>query len=470
MTLVRNLPQLLSGNNKLVFILFCWLFFTGCSRKTFVVDSPQIIKPEKKPNPDTTDIVSIDKKTKSLDTIQWNDVSEANPPIKTPETNVDVRDKNPTGTIGKFVKDQYNVRLLIPLNSVLYNETTLTTNRFVQFYAGVLMALEELEKKGSKLTLHVTDTGTPNFKIADEVKSIENNPPDLIIGPFEREDLKLIASEAQKREITVVSPWQTSTKITKENDFYIQMKPNLKEHFLKITEHVCKHYQQGEVIVITHNNQEGVSWYNFFNDAANKYSNQNSFLTHFAVSSDSLVSPNTAFVNLFKTKSPKAIILPYYSYNDEAKLYSVIRRLSADKGINEVVVYGMPLMIESERIDYEFYSSLNIRVAMSEFVYADDYNVRLFKRKFLDFFGELASVDAIKGYDVMMFIGQNMKQYGSKFQEAIVQEKQYFLQTQVELQKTISDDSKKNPGEFDFFENKHILIIEFKQNGFQILE
>lgn len=269
----------------------------------------------------------------------------------------------------------------------------------------------------------------------------------------------------------MVSPWQTSTKITNENEYYIQLKPNLKEHFAKISEHVCRTYEAGEVTVITHNNQDGKAWFKFFSETAQKTTGNKNYLNHYTVSEDSLQSPNTAFVTMFADNPPKAVILPYYSYNDEEKLYSIVRRLSSDKAKHDVVVYGMPLLHDSERIDYEYFSTLNVRIAISDFMDESKYEVKNFKRKYFEMFGEIAGSDAIKGYDVFMFIGKNMMEYGSKFQEYIINQKQNYIMADFKIQKSVSESEKSREKlDFDFFENKEIQIIEFRESGFTVID
>lgn len=93
------------------------------------------------------------------------------------------------------LKDEYNVTLLIPLNSDA--QTFPSESRFVHFYAGALRALETLDEEGIKLNVQVIDTEEGNYKIKDNLKDLLTENTDLIIGPFEREDLKVLADECK---------------------------------------------------------------------------------------------------------------------------------------------------------------------------------------------------------------------------------------------------------------------------------
>lgn len=72
-------------------------------------------------------------------------------------------------------------------------------------------------------------------------------------------------------------------------------------------------------------------------------------------------------------------------------------------------------------------------------------------------FGEIAGHDAVKGYDVFMFIGKNLEEYGSKFQEHIISQRQNYLMSDFEIHKSVSDEEKSRVNiDFDFLKiNKY---------------
>lgn len=468
MTSAQNHPQPSSGNNYIYHTLLLFSAWFGCSQKI----QPSLMQS----HPSETQVFQKDtfkpdqKIILPVDTLHWIDVSEKNLSIREPLEKI-TPGKELAGNLTNVFKENYNIQLFIPLNSLQYSSNALSENRFLQFYSGVLLALEDLEKEGASLRIKVEDTGIKNYNIYNTWPFIKNDEIDAIIGPFERDDLKFITSEAALKKVMVISPWQTSTKITTQNPYYIQLKPNLKEHFKRMVEHACTNYSPDQVMIVTHEGQEGQSWYNYMNEVCSVYLGTNENLRHFTVHEDSLISPNTAFVNVFKNNPPQAIILPYYSFNDEQKLYEVVRRLIVDKNNSKVTLYTMPLFLESDKIDFEFYNSFITRVAISDFVDENSYNVRQFKRKYYELFGEICGPDALKGYDVMMFTGKNLFQHGTNFQSSVTGTKLKYLQTQIELQETKGETNANNEvNSFDFYENKHISIIEFKTSGFDIID
>lgn len=480
MTSAQSHRQLLSGNKKLLFLIIATLASSctvpknsGQNKDIQIVSAGKSKEKVQDPKADSNSQPEMAKKTNTLptkpaknsnflkvDTIKWTDVSDKYPAIiSTEHKKVEFRD-------GYDFKDEYKLKLLIPLNSD--SNTLPGDSRFVHFYAGILKGLETLDDEGVKLLVEVVDTEEGDIKITDRINQVLDDSTDLVIGPFERDDVKAFADLCKVKSIPLVSPWQTSTKITNENPYYIQMKPNLKEHFLKIAETTSAQYKKGEVVIIGRNNKETNSWINFFNESAFGLSGTKDFFAGYFVHEDSLNSSAAVFNKLYKSNI-KAVIIPNYSYNDENFIYSCLRKLSAEKGGRQITLFGMPILFDSDRIDFDFYHALNINVVMSDFIDQDHGLIREFRRDFLNMFGEIPTSDAVKAYDLILYLGRNLWKYGRNFQNYLENEPALYLESTYHIQKAKSEDSPiaDDPSKFDYFENKHLDIIEFKGNKWQ---
>lgn len=469
MTLAPNHLRPLNGNNFSLYLLIL-LFSCSVPKKTVQTKESQIVIVDKeKKEPTTKEPVYAKQSSKKdtikeqvtrvkVDTVVWTDISNELPPVK----DIKIGGSN-TGEI----KPVYHVKLLIPLNSDSYSDPS--NSRFTHFYAGVLKALDELQHEGVKLEIDVIDTEEGNYKVSENVYNILTSETDLVIGPFEKDDLKLMVEECKIRSITLVSPWQTSTKLTNDNPFYVQIKPNLKDHFAKLAETTSASYQAGEVVIIGKNNKETNSWINYFQQAAAPMTSNKQFYESYFVTSDSLNTGPTAFKRLFKNPKIKAVILPNYSFSDEDFVYACLRRLAAEKGTRAISVYGMPLLYDSDKIDFDFYHALQMKVVMSDFVDENYGVIREFRRDFYDKYGEIPDADAVKAYDLTLYLGRNLWKYGRKFQNYLDNEVTTYLQSTYNIQKARSEDaaSPSDPSKFDYFENKHLDIIEFKGNKWQ---
>ncbi len=458
---VRNHRQLLSGNR--IFFLLLMMSIMACSASKSVVNKKdvQIVKSDsdKKIKRDTIrpedGVIRDDilKNQPKMDTVIWHDISDEKGAVN---------DKNSRDAHFNK-KDSYRINMLIPLNSDEIVDPA--ASRFVQFYAGALLAFEELKQEGVSLNVRVIDTDEGSYQLERHLDELTSDSIDMIIGPFDRDQLRTLAEKCNEKQVYLVSPWQTSSKLTQQNPYYIQMKPNLREHFNKIVQYSLTNYKQGEVVLVGQNTGETKAWFQYFQDEAQLINkNKKEFFGSYFVNLDSLKKGPTAFYNLFKGKNVKAIILPNYSFQDESFVYSCLRRLAAEKGNKTFSVIGMPLLFDSDKVEFEFYHALQIKVAISDFVDKSEEKIKVFRRTFLDKYGEIPTTDAIRGYDLIMYMGRNLYHYGKEFAKYLSRESTSYLQSTYDIQRAYIDVDKMmdDPEHFDYYENKYLDIIGFK--------
>ena len=126
----------------------------------------------------------------------------------------------------------------------------------------------------------------------------------------------------------------------------------------------------------------------------------------------------------------------------------------------------MPIMLESEKINFDYYNSLNMKVARSKFVDEEDGDVIRFKRDFVNKYGALPTDDAYEGYDNLMYIGRNIHEYGKNFQFFLNKDQGYYLQAKYNVVPTRADSPDDLMEKINYFENKNVDIVEFKNNRF----
>ncbi|MCE2789570.1 MAG: ABC transporter substrate-binding protein [Saprospiraceae bacterium] len=359
------------------------------------------------------------------------------------------------------------ILLLIPLNSD--ELTQAASSRFVNYYGGMLMAMSKLQEEGLEIAMTVVDTEEKGVDLAQMKKLIESMSPDLVIGPYKKEDIQELAYLCKNLQIPLVSPWHTSSKITLENPYYIQMKPNLKQHFTMLVKACMQEYGRNEVTVIGLESDDFKTWSDFLQHKAMEDFGVDEYFSMYTVTKDSLMKGPTAFTRFLKKQKPRAVLIPYYSFKDEQVVYQILKRLSSEKGDVPLTVYGMPVIIESDKIEFDQYHLLDMRVVVSDFVDDREAEVRNFRRKYLEKYGEIPTNESVKGYDLMFFLGKNLSGLGRDFASKMQAEPTTFLQSTYQLRETLSDQVVSSPRElqFDFFENKHLDIIEFIDKRWQ---
>jgi ABC-type branched-subunit amino acid transport system substrate-binding protein len=452
---VQNLLQLLNGSKKLrpgciVASLFLLFLF---AENGFASSRMLCLLPDTIP-------VSTDARTPKLriDTVQWRDVTDQMLPIS------DEMNTLTDSIVHSGQEKAYRIQFLIPFGASALADPV--SSRFVHFYAGVLLAIDLLKEEGVSLKVKVTDVGEKDAVWKNNISGVFKDKPDIVVGPLEKDDIKLMMDSCINRKATLISPWYSFTRLPEENPYYIQLKPNLRAHFSRMVEETTARYQKGEVVIVGRKNKDTEAWIQYFQERAVGIAGVQNFYNVYFANNDSISKGPTAFYRLFRNPDIKAIVLPNFSFSDEQWLYNVVRRLAAEKPIFPVTVYGMPVLYESEFIEADILSALNMCVITAEFVDDYDEGVKNFKRLYLETYGEIPAADAVRGYDLMVFIGRSLSRYGPLFQKAMENKAFHGLQSTYILRGPESDMSitAKSSDSPLFYDNTFLELIRFENN------
>jgi hypothetical protein len=412
----------------------------------------------------------IKKDPVRVDTILWEEDI-----VEIPE----IREEDLYKKYGSEFLDIYRVSVILPLetSSLVEDLSTLKSDlsfRFINYYAGIQLALEDLSKKGLSLEVKVHNSSLKSNDGRQFMYELNKFDPHLIIGPYERDLLKEIAAYGKRKMIPVISPWQSSSKIAAKNPYYIQLKPDIKTYYKTMVSSLDKRYIPEQVyLVARENNRSEITRINYLQEvhrsatpSGDGFAEYNNFL----VEEDSLSLGVTAFDSLFVDQFYReiAVVIPNWSYRDEQFIYSCLRKLNAEKQEIRVNVYGMPIMLESDKIGYNLFKSLNMKVVLQGYVDKNDLRVQQFKNRFYETFSALPVNDAFEGYDVMNYIGNNLLVHGTRFQYFLPGSLQQFVQTSFEISPKLLDETilLEDLDDVDYFENSHLDVWEFQYNGF----
>ncbi|HRQ28635.1 MAG TPA: hypothetical protein PLU49_01075 [Saprospiraceae bacterium] len=376
-------------------------------------------------------------------------------------------------------KEVYHIAILLPLSFSDYLPDLMQLEshysyRFLNFYSGLQLGLEELSKKDVSLEVHVLNTKLSDNDFTSIEAELKGLDLDVIIGPFDRELLKEIEQFGKSQDILVISPWQSSTKIAKENPGYIQLLPDVKRYYEAIVQYVDGHFSADRIFLVGRlSEKQEMARLKYLQDLHKANPQSSSSETSYQqvyVNQASFVDGANAFGQIFQNATEEiAVIIPNWSYKDEQFVYSCLRKLNAEKGLTKVNVFGMPLMVNSELVDYNLFKNLNIHIAIEKHVDEEDPAVLEFRQKYLNTYHAIATDDAIEGFDLIQLVGESLKNYGTKFQYFIQGEQLTYLQTSYNLTPAVDEESVffEEVDKVDYFENRHIEIRRFIHNRFE---
>lgn len=124
-------------------------------------------------------------------------------------------------TLGNTTDDNtrtYKIAYLLPF-SIGEKERNVNIERFIDFYRGSLIAMEDIKTSGISLEVYTFDTQLGTSKTQEIVRSKLPKNIDLIIGPAYPEQITQVASFAKKNNIVQVVPF---TSHISNSDRYAQ--------------------------------------------------------------------------------------------------------------------------------------------------------------------------------------------------------------------------------------------------------
>lgn len=452
---VQNLLRQLNGSKYLLFFLMGVIVLGSCSPSKKVINTTNRNDVSKSKNRDNNRKVPVD-------TVRWTEVPENEiPPIVS---------KDGPEIIKKSI---YNIAVGLPFESASFTPEE-TSDRFVQFYAGLQMAMDVLESEGVNIDLTIIDTEGREKILKEKLENLKNLDIDLLIGPYERNCLSLAAEWALEHKTPMVSPWVASNRITKENPFYIQLRPSVRDHYDAIVQEVLKKYDPDQVIVLKRYDGKDDAKVKYIQDYAAALLGKEDGVPfrEFGIEEDSLIHGETYMMDLISTEKPSVFISQNYLFEEDEYVYNTLRKLSAVKGENEVFVYGMPIILDIDKINFSLYKLLNVNVARFRYIDTQSEDIKQFRTDFFARYKSLPSEEAYFGYDVGYFFGNALNKFGTQFNQFLDQEDDIpLLGSRYDIQKTfvddvVSDDYK----DVNFLANKYVEIVRFVNNRFEIVK
>lgn len=445
-------------------ILLIVLLSVGCSTSKSTQKRPSTDQPASKDtrphvyNPSTGKYEPIDDPKEMVDTI-WFREDKKVPPIGSTDSRV----------TGK--KALYEVAFLIPFdaarNSTFSSNTDPKVRRFMHYYAGVRMALQELADSGVKIAATVYDTK----ESPDEAKKIMQGlgNVDAVVGPYESESLQDAALFSSRKKVPVFSPWTPSIPLDTDSPYFIQLTPGLEAHASAIVNFIDTRLPSARVFMVARNDAKEKNRLNLFRDAHAKNKGLTAY-EELIIQDASVNLSNTDVTPLIDPEETTVFIMPFFSRNDEDFVNAFLRKLHAEKESASVYVFGMPQWISFSRLSPDYLESANVHVSTAHFVENKDAGVNAFQKHFMETYGTFPEPAAHQGYTLVNYLGKALDKYGTGFLEVVSDRVKLYGDTDYDLVPVYRNPISEKQNEPNFLENQSIRILQFTGHAFRKAE
>ena len=291
--------------------------------------------------------------------------------------------------------------------------------QFLEFYQGMLVALDELKRTGISSQIDLFNTAKSVAETESVLQERALREADLIIGPVYDDCFAPVAEFAAGNGIPVVSP--LAPVESADNALVFQVAPPAGKKYDKLRDDLSAGRNVIVVSAPTNDAEFAKEIQSYLPDAAHRinYSKDRfagEFENHLSKDKENII------VVLSADESTTEAIL--------ARISSVQNNLIARSTMNPVIrVIGNSRWTRFQSIDKDLYFKLNLRYVTSYYAGRSDEHVANFDRRYVAAFSSLPSLYAYRGYDVTKLFVSSMKLHGREFTSYINEREMPLLQT-----------------------------------------
>lgn len=222
------------------------------------------------------------------------------------------------------------IGVLLPL--VIENiKTDAVNERFQDFYAGFLLAVNEAKQKGVSLEIYTFDTEKSEEKISLILQHPTLKTVDLIIGPAYSNMISLVSDFARENKINTIIPFSSKVPDVVGNPYLFQFNPSSKvesEYFSNLL--IQKYKDENIVFVDLATSSFNDNGYEFSQDIKEILTSKNRSFKVIEAANEQVVQSATVFeagktnILIFNTDKFSALF-PYLSFlNAKAQEYNIL--------------------------------------------------------------------------------------------------------------------------------------------------
>ena len=373
---------------------------------------------------------------------------------------------NPCYYEAKHYERTYNLALLLPLfleeidsieikkELTIEDIAAIPSLRFMDFYAGFMMAIDSMEKRGMNINLFVYDVDSKAEKADKVLYSSELSSMDLIVGPFYGKSFTKFANFAKSYGIPIINPLSTREEVIYNNPFVFKVKPDIKNQLNIITEYLIKNYPESNILLVRGNKYKYRTEVSYIRNMLNKSRPSHIYIPNNIIAetiieqsetgrlltenkllkldefSDKMLD-STYFSNLVKEMVYHSDSVSKLTYNlskvrnnvvvalgdNIVYVKDVTSQLNKQSLHHDITLMGLPEWIDYNEIETSQKLNLKLHCFASSLVDYSDPNVQLWIQEYREKYNSEPTIDnyAFDGFDLAWYFLNALYMSGPNF-------------------------------------------------------
>jgi len=323
---------------------------------------------------------------------------------------------------------------------------------FIEFYEGILIAVDSLKSKGLSVNLYVFDTQGDTNVINNILLLPQMKNLDLIIGPVYSNEVELVSRFSSQHGIKMVSPLSDNLTLTETNPFIFQVSPGFSSQFDELAKSSSEYKDKN--IVLLHN-IDSLQYYNIslLKDKLFNYYTIDTALIDLQFKEVYYTDSIHIIEHALSKTIDNIVIVPS---NDQAFVSLVVTNLNALVSMGyKIKTFGMSRWYRFGNIDPEYFYTLNAHLVVPFYVDYNEKQVKDFIKKYRKLFKSEPDQYVMHGFDIGMYFFTALQNYGSDFQSCIHQHHIDQLQADFRFVKWF---------EYSGYENIGMSVIRYEKD------
>lgn len=352
--------------------------------------------------------------------------------------------------------NQIKVALLLPFMTEEVIPSP-STQRFIEYYEGFLLAVDSLQKAGCSVDLSVYDTGNGTKKVKEILKTDALKEANLIIGAVHNDQIGPVADFAEKNKIKYIIPFTSKNDDVLSNAYIYQVNTPHSYLYAKASQAGCDLFTNDNIILLKiKDNEEKTDFIKAFKAEMKQ---RNISFTEMNYNGETLPSDVEALLKADK----RNIVVPTSSSLDALnKIKSPLRMLAETKPEYILTLFGYPEWQTYTRECLDDFFALNTYI-YSNF-YADNLSADVsnfytnykswYSKSLINIFPKYG----ILGFDTGMFFLGAIHKYGANFEDHLDKIGYKSMQTDFDFHRV---------NNWGGFINTNIFIVHY-QNDYNV--
>lgn len=197
------------------------------------------------------------------------------------------------------------------------------TERFSEFYEGLLLAINDLQASGRRFIIRTYDTDKTEARMQTILMDSALTTVDAIVGPAYPQQVPIVTQFAKEHHIPILIPFTSKVNDLADNEWIMQFNPDETTMALRLAEQI-EHYR-GRVNCV------------FFTDDKLEQTTSNKVIKDY-ITTHSINNREVSFYNLlegdysafFSNSQVNLVVLPSDKYNDISSCIPVLKNASND--------------------------------------------------------------------------------------------------------------------------------------------